>query len=105
MRREVSVAIAIALLLVVLAVVAPSFFTPDNQIDLLLANMPVLIVAIGMTLIILCGQIDISVGSQFAICSMAAGVLAKAGLPVPLAGVAACLLGAAMGAINGALVA
>ena len=40
------------------------------------ANMPVLIVAIGMTLIILSGQIDISVGSQFAICSMAAGVLA-----------------------------
>jgi rhamnose transport system permease protein len=104
-RRELSVGIAIALLLAVLALVAPAFFTLDNQTDLLLANMPVLIVALGMTLIILSGEIDISVGSQFAICSVAAGVFAKAGLPVPLAGLAACLLGAAMGAVNGALVA
>ena len=39
-----------------------------------MANMPVLIVALGMTLVILTGQIDISVGSQFAICSVIAGV-------------------------------
>jgi rhamnose transport system permease protein len=45
------------------------------------------------------------VGSQFAICSVAAGVFAHLGLPTPLAGAAACLTGAAMGAVNGALVA
>ena len=73
-----------------LAVVAPGFFTLANQRDLMLANMPVLIVALGMTLVILTGQIDISVGSLFAICSVAAGVLARMGLPVPLAGAAAC---------------
>ena len=88
-----------------LAVVAPGFFTPGKSGDLLLANMPVLIVALGMTLVILTGQIDISVGSQFAICSVAAGVFAKMGLPTPLAGLAACLAGALLGAINGALVA
>ena len=82
-RREISVALAILALLAVLAVVAPGFFSPENQRDLLLANMPVLIVALGMTLVILSGQIDISVGSQFAICSVAAGVLAKMGLPTP----------------------
>jgi rhamnose transport system permease protein len=104
-RREISVAIAILVLMAVLAVVAPGFFTLENQSDLVLANMPVLIVALGMTLIILSGEIDISVGSQFAICSVAAGLFAKLGLPAPLAGLAACLAGAAMGAINGALVA
>ena len=62
-----------------LAVVAPGFFTFANQRDLLLANMPVLIVALGMTLVILTGEIDISVGSQFAICSVAAGVFAQHG--------------------------
>src|SRR5436853_581095 len=66
-RREISVAIAIVLLLAVLAIVAPGFFTLDNQSDLVLANMPVLIVALGMTLISLSGEIDISVGAQFAI--------------------------------------
>ena len=104
-RREISVAIAILALMAVLAVVAPGFFSPENQSDLLLANMPVLIVALGMTLIILSGEIDISVGSQFAICSVAAGVYAKMGMPTPIAGLAACLTGAIMGAINGALVA
>jgi rhamnose transport system permease protein len=104
-RREISVAIAILLLMAVLAVIAPGFFTLENQIDLVLANMPVLIVALGMTLVILSAEIDISVGSQFAICSMAAGVFAKMGMPAAFAGCAACALGAAMGALNGALVA
>ena len=104
-RREISVGIAIVVLSILLAFVAPGFFTLQNQTDLLLTNMPVLIVALGMTLVILAAQIDISVGSVFAICSVAAGVLAKAGLPTPLAGASACLIGAVFGALNGALVA
>ena len=83
-RREFSVMVAILAILAVLAVAAPGFFTFENQIDLLLGNMPVLIVGLGMTLVILTGHIDISVGSQFAICGVAAGVLAKMGFPVPL---------------------
>ncbi len=104
-RREFSLIVAILAIGAVLAVVAPGFFTFANQRDLLLANMPVLIVALGMVLVILTGQIDISVGSQFAICSVATGVFARMGLPTPLAGAAACLVGALMGGINGALVA
>src|ERR1700750_1127346 len=104
-RREISVAVAILVLAAVLAVVAPAFFALANQSDMLLTNMPVLIVALGMTLVILSGQIDISVGSVFAICSVAAGVLAKAGLPAPIAGLAACAIGAGFGTLNGALVA
>jgi rhamnose transport system permease protein len=104
-RREISLVLAILAVIVVLALAAPSFFTFANLRDLVLANMPVLIVALGMVLVILTGQIDISVGSQFAICSVAAGVFAHLGLPMPLAAVAACLTGAAMGAVNGALVA
>src|SRR5437016_2608274 len=93
-QREVSVLIAILALSIVLAILAPGFFTLQNQSDLLLANMPVLIVAIGMTLVVLAAQIDISVGSVFAICSVASGVLAKMGFPTALAGIAACALGA-----------
>ena len=104
-RRELSLIVVLLALGAVLAVVAPGFFTFDNQRDLILANMPVLIVALGMVLIILTGQIDISVGSQFAICSVVAGVFARLGLPTPVAGALACLAGALMGAINGALVA
>jgi predicted lipoprotein with Yx(FWY)xxD motif len=55
-RRELSVAIAILALSIALAIAAPGFFTLQNQSDLLLANMPVLIVALGMTLVILAGR-------------------------------------------------
>ncbi len=104
-RRELSVACAIVGLLVVLALLAPGFFTLENLSDLVLANMPVLIVALGMTLVILTGHIDISLGTMFAICSVAAGEFAKLGLPAWGAGLAACGVGAMLGAVNGALVA
>ena len=104
-RREASVASAIAALAFVLAVAAPGYFSVENLSDLFLANLPVLPVAIGMTLVVVTGEIDISVGSTFAICGVAAGILSKSGAPVWLAGAAACLLGAVFGSLNGALVA
>jgi rhamnose transport system permease protein len=103
--REISVGLAVLALLAVLRATAPAFFTAANVRDLLTASAPVLVAAIGMTLVILCRHIDISIGSQFAICGVAAGLLAKAGLPVPLAGLGAVLVGALLGALNGALVA
>jgi rhamnose transport system permease protein len=104
-RSEISVAITIAALSLVMVFAAPAFFTRENLRDLFLANIPILVVAVGMTLVILAGQIDISVGSIFAICSVAAGMLAKAGLPPQIALIAACSFGAGLGSINGALVA
>lgn len=98
-------AIAIVALAMVLAVAAPGYFRAENLGDLFLANLPVLLVAVGMTLVVVTGEIDISVGSTFAICGVAAGLLAKAGVPVPLACAAACLVGAIVGLLNGTLVA
>lgn len=104
-RREIGVAGALVLLLAALAVVAPAFFRPANVRDLLIANAPVLVIAVGMTLVILARQIDISIGSQFAICGVAAGLLAKTGLPMAAVTAGAVMAGAALGALNGALVA
>lgn len=105
MPRELPAAVGILGLAAVLAIAAPGYFAPDNLRDLFLANMPGLVVALGATLVILTGQIDVSVGSAFAICSVAAGVLAKAGMPAPIAALGACVAGAGLGAINGVLVA
>ncbi len=104
-RRELSVTAAIGALFLALAVLAPGYFGRENLTDVFLANVPVLLIAIGMTLVILTGQIDISVGSAFAVCSIVAGAAAKLGLAVPLAGAVACLAGAVLGALNGILVA
>ena len=103
-QRELSAALAYAALLIAVTIIAPSFFSVANLRDLTLNNAPVLLVAIGMTMVILVAQIDISVGSQFAIAGVAAGALAKTGVPMPLVLVCVVIIGAAMGAINGALI-
>ena len=103
-KRELPPAVAFVALLAAVAVAAPSFFQAANLRDLAVNNAPAMLVAVGMTLVVLAGEIDISVGSQFAVCSVVAGLLAKAGLPVPLLVPAVMLVGAALAAVIGVLV-
>ncbi len=95
--------LALAALLAALAVWAPGFYAVENLRDLLVNNAPALLVAIGMTVVILAGHIDISVAAQFAVASVLSAELAKAGLPVGSLAVVIPILGAAMGAVNGLL--
>jgi rhamnose transport system permease protein len=104
------VAAAYAALLLVLALVPRKtselgFFQVDHLRNLVVSNAPVLVASVGMTLVILCRHIDISVGSIFSICGVVAGLLARSGLPIGLVGLATILAGCGMGAINGTLVA
>jgi rhamnose transport system permease protein len=99
-QRELSVAVAYAALLLVLATVAPTFFREQFRASLV-SSAPVLVAAVGMTLVILARQIDISIGSQFSIAGVVAGLLAKAGLPMPLVAAGTLAAGAVMGAVNG----
>jgi rhamnose transport system permease protein len=104
-RRELSVAAAYAALLVLLAVAAPRFYRPDPLRAFAVSNAAVLVAAVGMSLVILCRQIDISIGSVFSICGVVAGLLAKAGLPIGMVSLGTLAVGGGLGAINGALVA
>jgi len=103
--REWPSCIALASFYVFLTFAAPGFYRLENLRDIALANIPVLLVALGMTLVIIVAQIDISVGSLFAVTSVACGVLAKHGVPNLLLPLAGWVLGPALGAVNGALVA
>jgi ribose/xylose/arabinose/galactoside ABC-type transport system permease subunit len=103
-RREIAAGAAYVVLLAVVAIVAPSFYTAANLRDLVLNNIAVLITAVGMTMVIIVGEIDISVASQFAVCSVAVGLLARSGVPMLLVLPLALSLGAAMGALNGYLI-
>lgn len=97
-------ATALGALLAALAAFAPGFYAASNLRDLLLNNAPALLVAIGMTAVILAGQIDISVAAQFAVASVLAAELAKAGLPIIALALVVPFVGGMMGAINGLLV-
>jgi rhamnose transport system permease protein len=102
--RELSVAAVLGVLLLGLAIFAPNFFTPQPLLSRLAAQMPALVAAIGITLVIVCRQIDISVGAQFGMCAVIAGLLA-AKLPLALVVPMAIAAGAVMGALNGVLIA
>ena len=102
--REMPSLIALVLLYVFLALAAPRFYSFQNLRDLALTNVTVLLVAAGMTLVIVVAEIDISVGSLFAIVSVCCGFLAKAGVPILLLPIVALVIGSALGACNGALI-
>ena len=101
--RELSVAAALGVLILTLAVFAPHFFALQPLLSRLTAQTPALVVAIGMTLVMVARQIDISVGAQFGMCAVVAWRLAPHGLAVAIGGAIAA--GALMGLLNGALVA
>jgi rhamnose transport system permease protein len=103
--REWSVALVLGLLLLLLAALAPSFFRPAQLLSLLAGAMPVTLAACGAALVIICRQVDISIGSQFAVCSVMVGLLARAGWPMPAVAATAILSGACFGAFNGLMVA
>jgi rhamnose transport system permease protein len=104
LTRERAALSAWIVLLAILALVAPAFFAFGNLRDVVLSMVPVLVVATGMTFVIVAGQIDISIGSQFAVCSVAAGLMAVAGLPMFFVALGTCMVGLVFGLINGALV-
>ena len=103
--RELTVAAALLLLMLGLAIFAPHFFQIQPLISRLTSQMPALILAIGVALVIISRQIDISIGAQFSMCAIVAGVTAASGLPLGVAICAALGTGALMGALNGVLVA
>ncbi len=104
-RKLIGVCTANVVLMLTLALTTHGFFTTANLTDLFLSMMPVIIISLGMTLIVLTGNIDISIGSVFAVCSVVMGACSVAGLPVFISSVIALLLGALLGCANGALTA
>jgi rhamnose transport system permease protein len=103
--RELSVLGALVLLLLAMAVFTPNFFEPQPLLSRMTAAAPRLILACGVALVIIARQIDISIGSLFAVCGTCAGLMASAKVPLAVAMFAAVGLGALGGIVNGALVA
>lgn len=103
--RELSIAAALAILLFALALFAPSFYSPQPLLSLSASSSASLVVACGMALVIIAREIDISVGSMFAVCSVCAGLFATMHWPLGAVITASIVIGAIFGAFNGALVA
>lgn len=81
------------------------FLQTGNLINILQQNAAVIIVAVGMTLTMLIGGIDLSVGSVAALSgAISAGLIVRNGAPFELAVVVTLTMGFFIGLVNGALI-
>jgi len=94
----------IALMIVATAVMGTTFFNINNFMNILFNNTIVGIIALGMTLIIISGGIDLSVGSATALTGLITISVINATGSIVLGIMAAFAAGIAMGAFNGALI-
>ena len=101
--NEVSLFAAIVILYVAFGATANGFLSFNNQINILRDAATIGIAAWGATLIIIAGEIDVSVGPMVAFISVALAYLLQWHVPTPLAFLAAVAIGAALGSIAGVL--
>ena len=95
--------VALAMLVILNALFTPNFATASNLWNILLQVSTVLLVAVGMTIVLATGGVDLSVGSTMAVAAAIAAVTLDRGLAIALP--AALAGAAAVGMLNGALIA
>ncbi len=101
LTRESAVIAALVIVVAYAILRVPHFAQPITLTYLFLDIAPVLLIALPMTLIIITGEIDLSVASVVGLSSVLLGTLHEAGMPIELAGIVAIAAGAVAGAING----
>lgn len=104
-HREYGLLLLFAAVFVYFAATTPGFFTPRNLLRVLQVQAPVGVLAVGMTLVILTGGIDLSVGSMVALAGVTLGLAWKGTGSAPAAVFAALGMGALCGAFNGVVIA
>ncbi len=104
-RWETLLVLALIGLIVLGNALSPFFLTPGNFANLVAALMEVAIMALPMTLVIIAGEIDLSVESMAGLASAILGFLWAAGVPLEVAIPAVLIVGAVGGLLNGLFVA
>jgi ribose transport system permease protein len=103
-KREATLAILILIIVLVMSQASPHFLSMANFRAMAIGMAPTAIIAIGMTVLLVSGGFDLSVGSVLALCSTAVALMIAGGLPIGLSVLCALLLGALIGLANGLIV-
>jgi ribose transport system permease protein len=97
----------VALLLfaiILMSILEPSFATSGNVTNIINAMMTVSFLALGMTIVLIAGGLDLSVGSTMAVTAGVAGKFISYGVDMTIAFICALAIGIVIGLINGLLV-
>jgi rhamnose transport system permease protein len=103
-RWEVLLALFLIALIAIGTSVSPVFLTGRNVANLIAALIEVAIMSLPMALIIIAGEIDLSVESMVGLSAAILGALFAAGVPLPLTLMIVLIVGALGGLLNGVLV-
>jgi rhamnose transport system permease protein len=104
LRWESGLTVVVILILIIGSAASPQFLTGNNLFDLGLTNGEIAIMTLPMTLIVISGEIDLSVASILGMSSALLGYLWSKGWPMPAIFVFVAVVGLAAGAVNGLLV-
>jgi ribose transport system permease protein len=99
-NTEVPLGALIIVAVIAFTAVNPVFFSIDNAQTIFRAVAFVGIIAVGMTLLLIAGKFDLSVGSVAALGAVSAGQFMNVGVPTWLAVLGGLLVSAAVGAVN-----
>ncbi|WP_241557972.1 ABC transporter permease [Falsirhodobacter deserti] len=102
--HRASALLTLMLLILGFAMASPAFFSVNNGLTILLQTSVIGLLGIGLTLVIITGGIDLSVGSVLALSGVVSAMSVKAGLPVMPAMCVGIIAGAACGAFNGVVI-
>ena len=86
LRTETAIIAAVVLLVIIAITTVPYFAQPYTYLTLILNSAPILLMLLPVTLIVITGDIDLSVGSVLGFSSAIFGLMYQAGVPLPLAG-------------------
>ena len=100
LRRLSGLIAAIVVTMIVFTSINAFFLTPINLIGLVRSMSTFTIVAFGETLVLVSGELDLSVGATYGIAAMSFGLLWMHGTPLAVALVAGLLVGVLIGVIN-----
>ena len=99
--REMGILLPFILICVITALINPVFLYKANLVEIARSISFTVIMAVGMTFVMVGGGIDLSIGSVLALTGIIAGKILQLGLPIPLAILAGMLVGVVVGAVNG----
>ncbi|MDU5473175.1 MULTISPECIES: ABC transporter permease [Pantoea] len=103
--RDAGTLIGLMIIIITFSFLSPVFFTLPNLLNILQQSSINALIALGMTLVIISGGIDLSVGPTAALSAVLGATLMIAGVPVPLAILATLGIGALCGVFSGSLIA
>jgi ribose transport system permease protein len=103
-KRETTLAVLILLIIVGMSLTTPHFLSMANFRAMAIGLAPTAIIVVGMTVLLVSGGFDLSVGSVLALCSTAVALMMTGGLPIVAAILLTLLLGVLIGLINGVVV-